>query len=76
MGVVNFVQIIHTRRNHWIVASTVNSKGQLHTQVCYVRKQGGLFTYNTIVYITITLFTLEGISRNGHMKSPTKRLKT
>ena len=31
--------------------------------------------YRTIVYIAITLFTLEGISRNGHMKSPTKRLK-
>ena len=46
------------------------------TQVCYVRKQGGLFTYNTIVYISITLFTLEGISRKGHMKSPTKCLET
>ena len=31
--------------------------------------------YRTIVYIAITLFTLEGISRNGHMKSPTKRLE-
>ena len=46
-----------------------------YTQVCYVRKQGGLFMYRTIVYIAITLFTLEGISRNGHMKSPTKRLE-
>ena len=28
-----------------------------------------------IVYITITLFTLEGISRKGHMISTTKRLE-
>ena len=31
--------------------------------------------YRMIVYIAITLFTLEGISRNGHMKSPTKCLE-
>ena len=31
--------------------------------------------YRTIIYIAITLFTLEGISRDGHMKSPTKRLE-
>ena len=47
----------------------------MNTQVCYVGKQGGLFMYSRIVYIAITLFTLEGISRNGHMKLPTKRLE-
>ena len=31
--------------------------------------------YRTIVYIAITLFTLEGISCNSHMKSPTKHLE-
>ena len=41
------------------------------SQVCYVGKQGGLFMYRMIVYIAIALFTLEGISRNGHMKLPT-----
>ena len=29
-GVANVVQIIHARGNHWIVASTVSSKGRLH----------------------------------------------
>ena len=31
--------------------------------------------YRTIVFIAITLFTLEGISYNGHRKSQTKHLE-
>ena len=30
IGITNVVQIIHTRGNHWIVASTVASKGRVH----------------------------------------------
>ena len=53
-----------------------NHKKSLNLRpVCYVLKQGGLFTYSMIVYIKITLFILEGISRKGHMKLLTKRLE-